>query len=150
MLFKNILVKIYNENDILMEEITSRRTGEEFNELPKRDQMNVKLVYNYLNINNLRVAILRELNFLWGLNKELHKENDIIEISETLYERGYSALDLIEYIKELKIDEIKKYEYLVFFQKIKREFREERLLMACMLHFVLKRLDYSLENISFM
>ena len=78
------------------------------------------------------------------------KENDIIEISETLYERGYSALDLIEYIKELKIDEIKKYEYLVFFQKIKREFREERLLMACMLHFVLKRLDYSLENISFM
>ena len=78
------------------------------------------------------------------------KENDIIEISETLYERGYSALDLIEYIKELKIEEIKKYEYLVFFQKVKREFREERLLMSCMLHFVLKRLDYSLENISFM
>ena len=70
------------------------------------------------------------------------KENYIIEISETLYERGYSALDLIEYIRELKIEEIKKYEYLVFFQKVKREFREERLLKSCMLNFVLKRLDY--------
>jgi replication factor C small subunit len=78
------------------------------------------------------------------------KEGNVIEISETLYEKGYSALDLVEYIKELKIEEIKKYEYLVFIQKIKGEFREERLLMACILNFVLKRLDYSLENISFM
>jgi hypothetical protein len=78
------------------------------------------------------------------------KENDIIETSETLYEKGYSALDLMEYVKEMNIDDIKKYEYLVFFQKIKKEFREERLLMACVLNFVLKRLDYSLENISFM
>ena len=50
----------------------------------------------------------------------------------------------------MKIDELKKYEYLVFIQKIKGEFREERLLMACILNFVLKRLDYTLENISFM
>jgi len=46
-------VEYNNENDILMEDITSRRTGEEFNELPKRDQMNVKLVYNYLVANHL-------------------------------------------------------------------------------------------------
>jgi DNA polymerase III delta prime subunit len=78
------------------------------------------------------------------------KENKVIEISETLYEKGYSALDLVEYIKDMKIDELKKYEYLVFIQKIKGEFREERLLMACILNFVLKRLDYTLENISFM
>jgi DNA polymerase III delta prime subunit len=78
------------------------------------------------------------------------KENKVIEISETLYEKGYSALDLVEYIKDMKIDETKKYEYLVFIQKIKGEFREERLLMACILNFVLKRLDYTLENISFM
>lgn len=78
------------------------------------------------------------------------KEGNVIEISEILYEKGYSALDLVEYIKELKIEEIKKFEYLVFIQKIKGEFREERLLMACILNFVLKRLDYSLENISFM
>lgn len=78
------------------------------------------------------------------------KENEVVMISETLYEKGYSALDLVEYIKDMKIEEIKKYEYLVFIQKIKQEFRDERLLMSCILNFVLKRLDYSLENISFM
>ena len=78
------------------------------------------------------------------------KEREVLEISDILYEKGYSALDLVEYIKDMKIEEIKKYEYLVFIQKIKKEFREEQLLMSCILHFVLKRLDYSLENISFM
>ena len=78
------------------------------------------------------------------------KDKDVLEISDILYEKGYSALDLVEYIKDMKIDEVKKYEYLVFIQKIKKEFREERLLMSCILHFLLKRLDYSLENISFM
>jgi len=48
------------------------------------DKITNQVVYNYLNINNLRVAILRELNFLWGLNKELHKEEDIIESYCTL------------------------------------------------------------------
>lgn len=82
--------------------------------------------------------------------EKIKGNDDIIEISETLYEKGYSALDLVEYIKEMKLSEIKKYEYLVFFQKVKKEFREEKLLMACMLNFLLKRLDYPLENISFM
>lgn len=76
--------------------------------------------------------------------------DDITSISEKLYEKGYSALDLVEYIKEMKINDIKKYEYLVFIQKIKREFREEKLLLVCILHFILKRSDYNLENISFM
>ena len=78
------------------------------------------------------------------------EDKDVLEISDILYEKGYSALDLVEYIKDMKIDEVKKYEYLVFIQKIKKEFREERLLMSCILHFLLKRLDYPLENISFM
>ena len=78
------------------------------------------------------------------------KEKEVLEISDILYEKGYSALDLVEYVKDMKIEEMKKYEYLVFIQKVKKEFREERLLMSCILYFVLKRLDYSLENISFM
>ena len=50
----------------------------------------------------------------------------------------------------MNIENGKKYEYLVFIQKIKREFRDEKLLMACILNFVLIRSDYQLENISFM
>ena len=49
-----------------------------------------------------------------------------------------------------KSDYIRGYIQRVFIQKVKKEFREERLLISCILHFVLKRLDYSLENISFM
>ena len=78
------------------------------------------------------------------------KDNDVADISEKLYEKGYSTLDLVEYIKDMKINDIKKYEYLVFIQKIKKEFREEKLLLACVLNFILKRSDYNLENISFM
>ena len=82
-------------------------------------------------------------------NNEI-SNNEITTISKQLYEKGYSGLDLIEYIHESNLDELKKYELLIFIQKIKREFREERLLIACILHFLLKRLDYNLENITFM
>lgn len=81
---------------------------------------------------------------------EKYKNLNVAELSEKLYEKGYSALDLIEYLKNLKLDDKKKYEYLVFIQKIKREFREEKLLMTIILHFFLIRSDYQLENISFM
>jgi len=50
----------------------------------------------------------------------------------------------------MKIVEEKKFEYLVFIQKIKKEFRDEKLLMACVLNFILISSDYNLENISFM
>ena len=32
-------------------------------------------------------------------------------------------------------------------EKIKKEFREEKLLLACVLNFILKRSDYNLENL---
>ena len=73
-------IEYNNENDILMEEITSRRTGEEFNELPKRDQMNVKLVYNYLMANHL---ILTEIlkDYI------LHVDEDADEIAYMISKR---------------------------------------------------------------
>jgi hypothetical protein len=43
-----------------------------------------------------------------------------------------------------------KYEKLIAFQKVRHEFRNERLLMMFMLHFMLFRSNDSLENISFM
>ena len=67
-----------------------------------------------------------------------------------LYERGYSSIDLIRYIeKHANIDELKKYEYLITFQKVKREFRNEKLLMLFILYFLVFRSELTLENISF-
>ena len=67
-----------------------------------------------------------------------------------LYEKGYSSIDLIRYIeKNANIDELKKYEYLITFQKVKREFRNEKILMLFILYFLVFRSELTLENISF-
>ena len=67
-----------------------------------------------------------------------------------LYEKGYSSIDLIRYIeKNANIEELKKYEYLITFQKVKREFRNEKILMLFILYFLVFRSELTLENISF-
>ena len=67
-----------------------------------------------------------------------------------LYDKGYSSIDLIRYIeKNATLDELKKYEYLITFQKIKREFRNEKILMLFILYFLVFRSELTLENISF-
>jgi hypothetical protein len=73
-------VEYNNENDILMEEITIRRTGERFEDLPKKDQMNVKLVYNFLMANHL---ILTEIS----KDYILHVDEDADEIAYMISKR---------------------------------------------------------------
>ena len=69
---------------------------------------------------------------------------------EKLYDKGYSSIDLINYVeKNANIDELKKYEYLITFQKVKREFRNEKILMLFILYFLVFRSELTLENISF-
>lgn len=98
--------------------------------------------------NLTKTAVQRQTKFKTEIDNTIN--TGIINISDTLYEKGYNTLDIIEYIKNLDIDDLKKYEYLVFIQKIKREFRNEKLLMGFVLNFILIRSDYNLENISFM
>lgn len=67
-----------------------------------------------------------------------------------MYVKGYSSIDFIYYIeRNVNIDDLKKYEYLITFQKIKREFRNEKLLMLFILYFLVFRTELTLENISF-
>ena len=44
----------------------------------------------------------------------------------------------------------KKYELLITFNKVRKEFRNEKLLILFILNFLFLSLDLSLENISFM
>jgi len=87
-------------------------------------------------------------------NTEINKNtlcnyDKIMEIANKLYEKGYSGLDLMKYIEQNKfINEIKKYQLLLVFNKIKKEFRNEKLFMFFILNFMF-RSDYDLENISF-
>jgi hypothetical protein len=79
-----------------------------------------------------------------------YDHSDLIEMADKLHERAYSSMDLLRWLEESDIPPDKKYEKLIAFQKVRHEFRNEKLLMLFMLHFMLFRSDASLENISFM
>jgi hypothetical protein len=75
----------------------------------------------------------------------------IVDLSVVLYEQGYSGLDVIEFVRNIpQMNEIKKYELLIMFDKVRKEFRNEKLLLLFILHFIVFRCNRSLENISFM
>lgn len=75
----------------------------------------------------------------------------ILDTSVILYEQGYSALDIIDFIHTYpNMNELKRYELLIMFDKVRKEFRNEKLLILYLLHFVVFRCKMSLENISFM
>ena len=78
---------------------------------------------------------------------------DLLSVSVKLYERGYCGLDIIQLLENnafcdfLKVD--KRYELLFTFNKIRKEFRNEKMLMLFMLHFLYINNTVQLENISF-
>jgi DNA polymerase III delta prime subunit len=98
------------------------------------------------------------------LKKELQKiiiktkvnHEDLINISTKLYEKGYSGMDLMQLLEKpgtfklSNLTEEKRYELLFTFNKVRKEFRNEKLLILFILNFTFLSLDYTLENISFM
>lgn len=79
---------------------------------------------------------------------------ELINFSLKLYEKGYSAIDIIELLETNKlvnkISNEKKYELLIAFNKVRKEFRNEKLLILFILNFLFLSSELSLENISFM
>ncbi len=95
------------------------------------------------------------------LTKELKKlkqdttMSKILFLSEKIYEKGYSAIELLDLLKNTNnlwknTNEKKKYELLFTFHNIKKQIRSEKILIMFILNFVYLSLESSLENISFM
>jgi DNA polymerase III delta prime subunit len=83
------------------------------------------------------------------------KVNDLIILSAKLYEKGYSAMDIIKLLETNrllvnKITNEKKYELLITYNKVRKEFRNEKLLILFIFNFIFLSSELSLENISFM
>jgi len=119
---------------------------------------NLENVFNMKDVHNKRIDWLKKE--IGKINKNA-SINDLFEITTKLYEKGYSALDILDLLennvisnilKDLNIDltNEKKYELLLSFNKVKKEFRSEKLLMLFIFNFIFLSLDYNLENISFM
>ena len=76
--------------------------------------------------------------------------NELIDRVTKLYNKGYSGIDILNYIKKTIKDTNKKNRLLIIFNKIRKDIKNEKLAMFFLLNFTYLRNDYNLENISFM
>lgn len=90
---------------------------------------------------------------LW-LEKELDKKSKTLESifkkTEKIYEKSYSALDVMEYIENCILDDSLRWSILLSFHKVKKEFRNEKLLIFFILNYLYFRSEINLENILIM
>ncbi len=71
-----------------------------------------------------------------------------VSLATKIYRRGYSALDVLRLLRtDTTINELRRYTLLVFFDRIRREFRNEKLLILLILNYTFMRPDLDLGNI---
>jgi DNA polymerase III delta prime subunit len=114
--------------------------------------------YNLNEVFNLKDIKTKRLD---SLKKELLKvsKNNTVEelmlLCVKLYEKAYSSLDVMQLLENPRfLDNVitfeKRYELLMCFNRVRKEFRNEKLLILFILHFIFLSSELSLENISFM
>jgi len=111
---------------------------------------------NLFNMKDMKVARLEALKkeLLKTVNKKITIDK-LMGLCSKLYEKGYSGLDIIQLLENHKFLETslsveKRYELLIVFNRVRKEFRNEKLLILFILNFVFLSSELSLENISFM
>ena len=115
---------------------------------------NLNQTFKWKEVKTQRIDWLKkEFQKFIGNNTILTPE-DLLLLSVKLYEKAYSGLDLIHLLEkstifENYISDTKRYELIFSFNKDKKEFRNERIMIMFILNFVFLQLDVSLENISF-
>ena len=117
-------------------------------------------LYKYNLEESFKLSSVKNQRYDW-LKKEIKKsildeekmtEIAIEEFIIKLYEKAYNALDIINLIEEgtISLSDEKKYELLIAFNKVRKEFRNEKLLMMFVINFTFLDKETQLENISFM
>ena len=88
------------------------------------------------------------------LKKNITKKSNYKDVEqcnlfvEKLYDKGYSGMDIINIIdNEKTIQKEDKYLYLIYFDKIRSEYRNEKLFMFVILNLFFMRKNLNLENI---
>ncbi len=71
----------------------------------------------------------------------------VIHLTELLYEKSYNSIDIIKILEKESFKKKKKYLYLIYFDKIRSQFRDEKLLMLTILNLFFLRKNLNLENI---
>jgi len=117
-------------------------------------------LYKYNLEESFKLSSVKNQRYDW-LKKEIKKsildeekmtEIAIEEFIIKLYEKAYNELDIINLIEDgtISLSDEKKYELLIAFNKVRKEFRNEKLLMMFVINFTFLDKETQLENISFM
>ena len=114
---------------------------------------NLNEVFKMKEIKNTRLEWLKK-ELLRTINKKITLEF-LMNLCVKLYEKGYSGLDIINLLENQKFMETtitneKRYELLLCFNRVRKEFRNEKILMLFIVNFIFLSSEMSLENISFM
>lgn len=76
---------------------------------------------------------------------------DLIRLAFCLYEKGYCGIDLLKCIEsDSSVSEERRITALLAFDKVKRDFRNDKLYMIFILNYWLSRSDEDLENLVIM
>jgi DNA polymerase III delta prime subunit len=120
-------------------------------------------LYKYNLLNTFPFQDIKKMKTEW-LKKELEKNmkpmvaevnlKQLFAFVTKLYEKGYSALDIIHLLENTnnypELSNAKRSELLLVFNRVRKEFRHEKLLILFVLNFIYLSSNDSLENISFM
>lgn len=116
---------------------------------------NLEQTFKMVDIKGKRIEWLRaelDKTFTKGTESNI-SETTLLSFVTKLYEKAYNALDIIQMLEDGQIIMAisnKQYELLIAFNKVRKEFRNEKLLMLFVLNFIYLDSKMSLENISFM
>ena len=116
-------------------------------------QYNLNEVFKMKEIKIHRLDWLKK-ELIKSVNKKINVE-DLMALCVKIYEKAYSGLDIMNLLETTKFLECtitteKRYELLICFNRVRKEFRNEKLLILFILNFIYLSSELSLENISFM
>lgn len=116
-------------------------------------QYNLNRIFQMKDIKTQRIELLKK-ELIKYVNIKITLDT-LINLCSKLYEKAFCALDIMNLLEntkflENKISTEKRYELLMCFNRVRREFRNEKLLILFILNFIFLSSELSLENISFM
>ena len=107
-------------------------------------------LHNYNYFNDDKDKKLKEIKkLIQPRNITKYKFIDLINLSEKLYNKSFRGSDIINYMQQSKMNNLKKYTILIAYHNICKKLRNEKLLILFLLYFLFIRYSDNLENITF-
>ena len=118
--------------------------------VPVINSKNISLHENFKNHLTNNEFILKRNKWLkkkLETRKNFKDIQTVTSLTEVLYEKSYNSIDIIKILEKDTFKKINKYLYLIYFDKIRSQFRDEKLLMLTILNLFFLRKNLNLENI---